>query len=91
MSIDGHKIVALLERYPDVSAEEERVIEQFCRKGRFLEIGHLKASPIHGPKLRQFFDDHPRIGRPDLVGVLLLIAITIVPILLLAWVAMARN
>jgi len=53
-------VAALLGRYPDVSKDENRVILEFMKNGRHLEIGLLTSNESLRPKLDAFMEDHKK-------------------------------
>ena len=50
----------LLARYPNVSKNENRVILEFMKTGRHLEIGLLTSNEKLRPNLDAFMEDHKR-------------------------------
>lgn len=50
----------LLVRYPDVSNAEARLILDFLRNGRHLDVGMLTADQKLKPRLDRFMADHKK-------------------------------
>ncbi|WP_114228800.1 MULTISPECIES: hypothetical protein [Sphingomonas] len=84
---DGHRldhVEALLERYPDTSADERDEIGIFLKEASPLEVGLLSSNAAAWTKAEQYKIDHPERFRTStrtwamLIGIGLAAAATLV-------------
>jgi len=83
------RVERLLERYPEISLEEEAAVIRFLKRGAPLEVGLLKSSDAIKPQLARFRKDHAdqfKIGAWGVIAVLAIIA-TICALVWLLWEA----
>ena len=74
----------LLERYPEVSENENREILEFMKNGRHLDIGLLTSEETLQPNLDAFMKDHQKHFRVSF-GEGTAVVVTIAAFLVAAW------
>ena len=60
LELSRQEIAEIVVRYPDVSNAEARLIVDFLRKGRHLDVGILTADEALKPQLDSFMADHKK-------------------------------
>lgn len=78
------RVAQLLERYPQVSKNENREILDFMKTGRHLDIGLLTSDDKLRPNLDTFMEDHKRHFRVSLGEGTAVVAL-ITALILLCW------
>lgn len=78
------QVAGLLVRYPRVSDAEVRLILDFLRTGRHLDVGLLCGDDALQPQLDSFMDDHGKHLRVSVVEGAAVIA-TIAGLLVACW------
>ena len=68
---DRKRVELLLDRYPEISLEEEALIIRFLKRGSALEVGLVTSNDAIRAELDRFREDHAdqfRIGRAGIVA-----------------------
>jgi len=78
------RVAKLLERYPEVSKNENREILDFMKNGRHLDIGLLSSDESLQPNLDAFMEDHKKHFRVSF-GEVTAVVVMIAAFLLAAW------
>ncbi|HET9511279.1 MAG TPA: hypothetical protein VFO80_09030 [Sphingomonas sp.] len=81
------RMAALLDRHPDLSQPELNEVIDFLARGPILDRGMLRGDPAYAATIAAIQAEHKRHFRAGIPQTLAVIALIIVPLALMLWVA----